>query len=247
MQPSLFGIHYEPLPEPGLFDSHPLRYLKWMVFGEWYVEIKADTAGRVRGPIENGGESIFDIGGLVHRLPHEMNILIKAGDDVVTGQVIARGCRVTGDHLFVNRVKWNFVRPRRGDVMVFRTDNIPALDAKKTHYIKRLSGLPNETIGIVPPNLIVDGKAVVDDARIRTIAIREPGYFGYTLAFGVGADYIYSTNSVVKLKRNQYLGLGDNTRNSLDSRYWGPVPQDNLVGPACLVYWPISRRTGFVR
>jgi signal peptidase I len=176
-----------------------------------------------------------------------MNILIKAGDDVVTGQVIARGCRVTGDHLFVNRVKWNFVRPRRGDVMVFRTDNIPALDAKKTHYIKRLSGLPNETIGIVPPNLIVDGKAVVDDARIRTIAIREPGYFGYTLAFGVGADYIYSTNSVVKLKRNQYLGLGDNTRNSLDSRYWGPVPQDNLVGPACLVYWPISRRTGFVR
>jgi signal peptidase I len=41
--------------------------------------------------------------------------------------------------------------------------------------------------------------------------------------------------------------MGDNTRNSRDGRYWGAVPQANLVGPAFMVYWPVSRRWGLIR
>lgn len=247
MQPTLYGIHYIPQSAPGNFDQQPLRVLRWLAFGEWYIEIKSDTAGRVRGPLaEGGGMWIYDIGGLVHRVPRDMVVEIKAGDEVVTGQVIARGLRVTGDHLFVNRVRWNFARPRRGEVMVFRTDNIPAIDDKRTHYIKRLSGCPGETVGIVPPNLVINGVPAVDHPMVRMIAARD-GYAGYTLAGGAGANYLRSTNDVVTLKGDQYIGLGDNSQNSFDSRYWGPVPQANLVGPASIVYWPISRRFGFVR
>ena len=49
------------------------------------------------------------------------------------------------------------------------------------------------------------------------------------------------------LKEREYFALGDNTRNSRDGRYWGPVPQKNLVGPALLVYWPLSKRWGLAR
>ena len=42
------------------------------------------------------------------------------------------------------------------------------------------------------------------------------------------------------LKADEYYAMGDNTGNSRDSRYWGPVPERNLLGPACLVYWPFT-------
>jgi signal peptidase I len=248
MQPTLYGIHYRAQADPGHLDQHPLRLLKWLIFGEWYEEIKADTAGRVRGPIgEGGGMWIYDIGGLVHRVPRDMSISIKAGDEVVTGQVIATGCRITGDHLFVNRVRWNFVRPQRGDVMVFRTDDIPALDDKKTHYIKRLCGLPGESVGINPPNLMINGRQALDHPMIRRVTSRERGYSGYTLASGAGEYHLRFTNDVITLNGNQYLAFGDNTQNSFDSRYWGPVPARNLVGPAMIVYWPLSCRWGRVQ
>ncbi len=247
MQPTLYGIHYEPQERAGTFDQHPLRVVKWALFGEWYVESKALTAGRVRGPLEQGGMLIYDIGGLVHPVPRGMTVRVSAGDEVVSGQVIASGKRITGDHLFVNRVKWNFVCPRRGEVMVFRTDGIPALDDKKTHYIKRMCGLPGERIRIVPPHILADERPVDDDVMIRAISSRAPGYAGYVLAEGVGAEYLVTTNDVLALKCGEYLACGDNTRNSFDGRYWGPVRQENLVGPAALVYWPISRRMGFIR
>ena len=250
MQPSLYGIHYASQTAPGAFDQHPLRILKWLVFGEWYMEIKADAAGRVRGPIaEGGGMLIYDIGGLIHRVPHEMVIAIKSGDEVVTGQIIARGLRITGDHLFVNRVRWNFTRPTRGEVMVFRTKGIapyPGL-ANDTHYIKRMCGLPGESISIKTPKLVVNGSDVLLPKSIRQIETEAPGYVGYHPARVTEKAYIPTEDTVVNLGSHQYLALGDNTQSSLDSRYWGPVPEANLVGPACIVYWPLSRRTGFVR
>lgn len=249
MQPTLYGIHYVSQSGPTLFDQHPLRLLKWIVFGQWYVEIKADTAGRVRGPIaEGGGSKIFDIGGLDHRIPDGMALAIRHGDEVVTGQVIARGCRVTGDHLFVNRARWNFIRPQRGEIMVFRTIDIPPYPglALDTHYIKRMCGLPGERISIRTPKLIVNGKEVMSPEAIRRIEIESPGYAGYHPAMGAGKAFLPDQETEIQLGEDEYLALGDNTRNSLDGRYWGPVPEPNLVGPAMIVYWPLSRRWGFI-
>jgi signal peptidase I len=248
MQPTLYGIHYKVQDERTLFDRPPLNLAKWMLFGRWRVEFKAETAGRFYGPrAEQGGMQLYEIGGLAHSIPRDLKLLVKPGDEVVTGQVLAVGDRVTGDHLFVNRVRWNFSRPKRGDVIVFRTDGIPALNDKKTHYIKRLCGLPSERISIQPPLLLVDGQRASEPGMLQDIQRTIPGYEGYQLARGMGAEFLASTNDAVRLNARQYLGFGDNTLNSYDSRYWGPIPESSLVGPAWVVYWPLSRRWGFVK
>ena len=248
MQPTLYGIHYEQREAPGLLDSMPLRSFQWLIFGSWYVEFTAQSAGRIQGPVaEQGGMFMYEVAGVPLMLPRELKPLFVSGDVVVTGQVLARGLRVTGDHLFVNRVKWNLVRPARGEVMVFRTDGIPIPNlTEKTHYIKRLCGLPDDRLSIHPPDLLVNGKRVNSPDTILRIENREPGYAGYQVA-GVGAKYLSAVGDVMELGPDQYAGFGDNTRNSLDSRYWGPVPGANLVGPAWVVYWPFSRRWGAVR
>lgn len=254
MQPTLYGIHYSAQDGAGLLDRVPLRYLKWLVWGEWYGEITAKTAGTFRGPYKilrtGDGTAIgyYDIGGLEHALPEGMPLAVKPGDEVVTGQVIAKGNTINGDHLFVNRVKWNFTKPVRGEVMVFRTDDLPIPHlTERTHYIKRMCGVPHDTITIKAPHLIVNGMPLAEPEPIRRIEERAPGYNGYCLGEGPDALFINVSHDTVKLGSGQYLALGDNTRNSLDGRYWGPVPKENLVGPAMVVYWPLSRRWGWVR
>jgi len=254
MQPTLYGIHYEPADGKGIFDMVPLKYAQWLIFGKTYVECTAQTAGVFRGPYairrtgDGVGESAYDIGGLVHSIPLGLPLAVSNNDEVVTGQILARGYRYTGDHLFVNRIKWNFMKPVRGEVMVFRTDGIPIRGlTEQTHYIKRMSGLPNESISIHEPKLYVNGAPVTEPAPMRRIAERAPGYAGYCPGeVAQGAQFIRSSNDVLTLGPNQYLALGDNTHNSLDGRYWGAVPAENLVGPAMIVYWPISRRWGWI-
>ncbi|MEI6563440.1 MAG: signal peptidase I [bacterium] len=264
MQPTLYGIHFEPASGKGIFDMGPLWMARWLVFGETYVDYKAKTAGVVRGPYsfkstDEGKVACYDIGGLAHYIPEalpkttllsqaNLMLTVKPGDEVVTGQVIARGIKITGDHLFVNRVRWNFMKPTRGEVMVFRTDGIPIPRlSERTHYIKRMCGLPGESISIHEPELIVNGKPVAEPYPIRRIEDRVSGYAGYYCPGDPEALYIRSSNDVVTLGPNKYLALGDNTHNSLDGRYWGPVPAANLVGPAMVVYWPISKRWGWIQ
>jgi signal peptidase I len=249
MQPTLYGIHYSPQAEATVFDRLPLKFVKWLVFGETYTEFAAQATGVLRGPYgERGGLLYYDIGGIAHGFPRELALTVKPGAEVVAGQVLARGNRIHGDHLFVNRVSWNFRRPQRGEVMVFRTDDIPIPNlTERTHYIKRLCGLPGERISIEPPRLRVNGVAVDQPEPIGRIARREPGYAGYHHGPGAGADYLGRPGDVLELGAGQYAAFGDNTLNSLDSRYWGPVPEANLVGPAWVVYWPLSRRWGAVK
>ena len=154
------------------------------------------------------------------------------------------GMRTAGDHLLVNKVAWNFKHPRRGDIIVFNTDRLPTLPPN-THYIKRLAALPGETLSINPPDLIINGQPVLEPPPIARIVHREPGYAGYQLvdSRALGSPYcvLRTPNDQVTLAEGEYFALGDNTGNSRDSRYWGPVKQANLVGPALFVYWPLKR------
>jgi signal peptidase I len=147
----------------------------------------------------------------------------------------------TGDHVFVDKVRWNLTKPKRGDIIVFNTDGIATLPPK-THYIKRLVGLPNERIAIDPPRLIVNGQSITSPRGIERIVHTDPGYRGYLLAGRLEAPA-----DSVQLGPTEYFAMGDNTANSRDSRYWGAVPQENMVGPAFLVYWPFSARWGMPR
>jgi signal peptidase I len=248
MQPTLYGIHYTPRETTTVFDRLPLSLVRLALFGERSQEMTAKASGEFLGPMRDAsgtvrdGMSVYLVGGVEHRIPKEATLLCQPGRAVVTGQRLALWTRTIGDHLFVNRVRWNVLSPTRGEVMVFKTRGIKLLD-QKTHYIKRLVGLPGETISIDEPYLVVNGRRVDEPEAIRRIENREPGYEGYVMA-GIGANFLAAPGHSVQLTGNEFFGMGDNTHNSFDSRYWGPVPAANMVGPAWIVYWPLSRRWG---
>lgn len=252
MQPTLYGIHVENGSAAGITDRLPLKACKWIVTGEWHMEIRARAGGPVvydeRESLASGGtEYVFYIDGKRHRFPRSAALLFQPGQSVEKGDLLWAGTRYAGDHVFVDKIRWNFRRPHRGEITVFDTRKIAGLPAK-THYIKRMSGLPGETISIDPPYLKVNGDVVLEPKSIRRIAKRE-GYGGYRLVEPSatdpsGAHMLRSPKDEIHLGPREYFVLGDNTGNSRDGRYWGHVPAENLVGPAALVYWPFSARWG---
>ena len=110
-------------------------------------------------------------------------------------------------------------------------------------FVKRIAGLPGERIRIEPPYLIVDGKKVTQPAIFQTIASKADGHAGFLLAVQTSytTTHLAKPTDEVMLGKDEYFVLGDNTENSLDSRYWGPVPKRNIIGKAVRVYWPFTR------
>ncbi len=180
-------------------------------------------------------------------------LLTGCGVELPAGQLLWSGVVTAGDQVFVNRWSWSFRLPRRGEVMVFSTQDIPGLEPG-THYIKRMCGLPGETLAVHPPELWINGEAVFEPQTIARVARREklaswaPPYAGYRVVGDVeaGLDRALRTPAdSIQLQADEYFAMGDNTPNSKDSRYWGPVPRRNLLGPASMVYWPFtSKRWG---
>jgi signal peptidase I len=146
--------------------------------------------------------------------------------------------------------------PQRGDVMVFRYPPKPSLD-----YIKRVVGLPGDTVSYINKRLTINGEAVstnalpefFDDDAMRYFKQFEEAFGDRTHkllndderpAFIPGADNFagrdgcqYSVEGVTcKVPQGHYFMMGDNRDNSLDSRYWGFVPEKNIVGRAFFVW-----------
>jgi len=172
------------------------------------------------------------------------------------GDLIAKGYIESGDQLLVDKFSYHFRSPRRDEVFVFSTRDIPKLvfdaDGKPRapqHYIKRLVALPGDQVAIEYPKLLVNG-AVVTAPGSSKVMSKENGYGGYTDQFqgaashstaraaGPGVDLVFP--------KPGYTALGDNSANSEDSRYWGPVWERNLVGPAMFVYWPFANHWGLI-
>ena len=91
------------------------------------------------------------------------NFRVPPGRQIQRGEIIARGAIDTGDQVFVDKFSYNFVKPHRGDVFVFRTDHIFGLlgdpeTGAQPFYIKRLAGLPGDTLRIDSPLLYANGK-----------------------------------------------------------------------------------------
>ena len=191
------------------------------------------------------------------------------GRSVQKGEVLARGAIDTGDQVFVDKFSYNFVKPHRSDVFVFRTDSIqgidpragafrfvrssvPAEEESPPFYIKRLAGLPGDQLRIEPPRLYVNEKPA-EEFGLKRVASAVPPYRGY----GLGrepADIAWRGGTIhvdlaapFRVPDHGYFAMGDNSYNSLDSRYWGPVPEENLVGRGLFVYWPFNSHWGLVR
>ena len=174
----------------------------------------------------------------------------------------------TGDHLFVNRMTYNFREPRRGDIAVFTIsrNTIPSQSlnapASETFYIKRLVGLGGEEIHLGKDHqLVVNGQRIdsnhagfefvyshskkletneIQITRIPTKAPRDSVYSGHLPMAG------FNYHQKIPIRPNHYLMFGDNSINSLDARAWGELPQENVIGHSSFVYWPpLSPRFGW--
>lgn len=277
MMPTLYGIHTEARPPDaaGFLDVQPFKFAKWLVTGESFKIVRAKVTGEVEFTNDTNkkpGYLRIRVGGNDHYIPSDAVLHnrqtgmvalsgtgLRHGQRVKAGEVIWSGVVVSGDFVFVNRWKWNFCHPKRGEVMVFATTGInPGALQEGTHYIKRMMGMPNETLQIIAPDLLVNGKPVAAPERVAQITRKEklPGWKMAYPGFTTGNDSRYRTqpkvlltkDDIITLGPNEYYALGDNSPNSLDSRYWGPVPERTLLGPASVVYWPFtSPRFGWIR
>lgn len=179
------------------------------------------------------------------------------------GETIIRARVDAGDMILVNRMAYHFRKPERGETFVFDTRGInvsmqspTALRLSDqqdgTHYIKRLCGLPGDTLQTKSPHLLVNG-APATESTIARVAAGKPPYndVGYVTLDYRSQPLAYMTNlGPVHLQKTanpamrEYAALGDNTTNSLDSRYWGPVRQFNIIGPASFTLWPFTTHWG---
>ena len=256
MQPTLNGIIGHPMPatEPA---PNILRQIgEFIVLGRNYINVVSAEDDQVTQVLPKKFAFFFTFSRIVCE---KQNFLVYAPPDTLRqdfkvspgnhygkGETIAKGAVDTGDQVFVDKFSYNFIKPHRGDVFVFRTDNIFGITADPEtgapFFIKRLAGLPKDTLRIDSPLFYANGKLAEGFGFGRVMSAKD-GYRGYA----PGRDYLSDPTKTYGVPDHHYFAMGDNSYNSLDSRWWGPVPEENLVGRGLLVYWPFNRHWGLIR
>jgi signal peptidase I len=183
---------------------------------------------------------------------------IPIGRKVHKGEKILSFDTLTGDLLFVDRLSYHFIQPKVGSGFVFRTGNIESLKADEgdKYFVKRLVGVPGDTLEIKAPALYRNGKPIEGSEAFGKNARREGKYPGYTntpatTATGgdlqVISDGLMPPGGKVTVPANSFFALGDNSPRSKDSRYWGFVPEKDVVGRPLFIYYPLTSRWGPAR
>lgn len=142
---------------------------------------------------------------------------------------------LVGDRLIIEKISFYFSKPQRGDILVFYPPNPYATQpppgffnqtmkwlgfTNDIAYIKRVVGLPGDTIAVK------DGKVLINGTVLQEDYIKDPPYYTYE-PFKVPPDSLFM--------------MGDNRNNSQDSHKWGPLPVANVIGKAVLRFWPLPR------
>ena len=254
MQPTLNGIIGHPMTQP---PPNILRQVaEYVVLGRNYINVVAEEEDRIEQVVQKKFGFFFTFSRiigqkrsyLVYASPDTLrqDFKVVAGGRYAKGDVIARGAVDTGDQVFVDKFSYNFVKPHRGDVFVFRTDKIFGIpDDPETgapFFIKRLAGLPGDTLRIESPYLNVNGR-IAEGYGFSRVMSAKPPYRGYA----PGRDYLSDPTKSFTVPEHSYFAMGDNSYNSYDSRWWGPVPEANLVGRGLFVYWPFTWHWGLIR
>lgn len=127
-----------------------------------------------------------------------------------------------GDYLIVDQLSYRFHQPQRGEVVVFRYPNDPG-----QFFIKRVIGLPNETVELTRESIIIYNHSHPDGLELTEPYLYDPDNLQYRPA-------------EVKLADEEYFVLGDNRRHSSDSRTWGSLPEDQIIGRPIMRLFPLS-------
>ena len=180
----------------------------------------------------------------------EGGLKCRSGDRVGKGDILANFSSATGDHLFVNKMVYHFRKPQRAETFVFTTDRIEGIESGlrlrgiegSQYYIKRCVAIGGDVVEVRPPELWINGEPAPALA-CKKVASKIDGYPGYTF----GPSYLAKLGDQCRILGKDYWAMGDNSPNSFDSRGWGAVPVANLVGKGAFVYWPFTKRWGWIR
>jgi signal peptidase I len=290
MQPTLFGVNSQNL----LGDKNFKMPAGWQRVKEWfagisYVHVVAPVDGTIDSmspvtrflifnikqtisiggvpqtiwfPPDYGESQIRNMDPFIFRshLYEHADHFFHKGEDVVNFRVSA------GDHLFVDRLTYNFRKPDRGDIIVFETAGI-AEDKRQLYgitpdqfYIKRLVGLPGEKVQIGDDrHLVINGNRLdASTPHFENVYGFNPAtpphdsQFSGHLNGTVAQEYNFGNlplfpdaETVYDVPSNSFMPMGDNTCSSLDSRFFGAVPENYAIGKSFFVYWPITSRFGW--
>ncbi|MBA3963309.1 MAG: signal peptidase I [Chthoniobacterales bacterium] len=254
MQPTLNGIIGHPMTEsaPNIFQ----RALEFVALGRNYIDVVSQEEDTVESVTEQKFLFFFTFSRIrcerqsfTVYAPAEIlrqDFKVYPGNTYHPGGIVARGAVDTGDQVFVDKFSYNFIQPPRGDVFVFRTDHILGIredpESGAPYYIKRLTGTPGDELRIDSPKLYVNGE-LAKNFGINRVMAAQPPYRGYA----PGQAELAAPDAPFVIPPHSYFAMGDNSYNSYDSRYWGPVPEENVVGRGVFVYWPFSRHWGIIR
>jgi signal peptidase I len=172
---------------------------------------------------------------------------VPVGRSVRAGEPVVRFDLLAGDQLFVDRVSFNFVRPTVGQGFVFRSDDIPGIMRQygAEFLIKRLVGAPGDSIEVRDPVLYRNGRPITGSVTFELNARRVSPYQGYSNAVSDDPRYmLLFKGEPVTVPPHGYLAMGDNSHNSFDGRYWGYVPERDVIGRPLFIYYPFTRRWG---
>jgi signal peptidase I len=263
----LHGISYMHVvaQADGTIDQNSFYVWKLLIFNIYETFSISGVKQTIWFPPDLGEEDLRYRAGLF------AGKVYQKGDDVVKMAVTA------GDHLFVDRVTYNFRKPERGDIVVFETKWIPDDQRFEYHippdefYIKRLVGLSDETISLKQDFMVLNtplgdvpvGHLIVNGQPITTSTPHFENLYSFSGAKQGGSEQ--GTNVLVYHENNYYghamiqrlapgqevhiahgnsFMMGDNTLNSLDSRYWGDISSSAIIGKSFFVYWPLTKRFG---
>ncbi|MGB0578448.1 MAG: signal peptidase I [Limisphaerales bacterium] len=276
MQPTLYGItsqEYRGSDEKFAGKFTYTRFVDSWLRGYSYYEEEAKVEGRItrldpepvkvilpfikkqRFWIGNEAHTVwFPPDKLWQRAGLRLDMPFKKGQEVMRLKVIS------GDHLFVDRLTYNFRKPDRGEIIVFATKGVnPSMLPQNQFYIKRLVATGDEVVQIGDDRrLIINGERLDAhtprfehmygfqyDPLVPPIGSTWSGHANnnYRDAYGRRVAPLFDTEATeFKVRTNHFLVMGDNTLNSSDSRAWGDFSRTNVIGKSAFVYWPIFRQ-----
>lgn len=132
------------------------------------------------------------------------------------------------EYILTDKVSYKFGEPQRGDVVVFKAPeaaNCP--EGTGCDFIKRIIGLPGEQVQLINKHFFINGRQLDESNYLASTVVTDPGQ--------------YIANRTITLGPNEYFVSGDNRPHSSDSRAWGPITKDEIIGRGFFRYWPINR------
>jgi signal peptidase I len=263
MQPTLNGIIAQPVAEmPNPVSAALQKVLSFRT----YFQAIADEDDRIVMVEEVKRFRFFTYSLLRTEKGHIHYVKCPAkpltdGFDLYPGRVVKKGEPIvqgfvdTGDHVFVDKFTYNFIRPKHDEVFVFSTKGIHRLTPEgrpSQYYIKRLVGLPGDTMRVDPPRLFINDEVAPYSGMQKVMSGTENappgGYRGYGNGDPRwGGVHLVRPVDSYQVPEKHYWAMGDNSYNSFDSRGWGAVPQQNIAGRALFVYYPFRSHFGRIR